>query len=173
MITENLNINECKDVRLEDENYKFHLRVAAVITKNDKYLIQQIDGYNYYVLPGGHVHLGENGINAIEREVKEEVGCETKEAKIFCLHENLFIKNGKKEHWIELYFKIIAKEELPHNNWNQNENDNGQEKSLKFKWVTKEELKEIDLKPKAIKELLIDNKINELTYLIDDETNLK
>lgn len=162
-----------EDVRIENENYKFHLRVAAVITNDERYLIEKIEGYDYYILPGGHVHLGENGIDAIKREVKEEVCCEMKEAKIFCFHENFFNRKGKKEHWAELYFKVITNEQLPSNDWAQKENDNGQEKILHFKWVTLDELKNIDLKPSVIKKLLINNKINEISYLIDEEVDLK
>lgn len=159
--------NMKKDVRIENESSNFHLRVAAVIMQDDKYLIQQIDGYDYYILPGGHVHLGEDFTQAIIREVKEEVGCEIKDAKIFCLHENFYPKKDKLEHWVETYFIVKPNEILSKENWDQIENDKGQEKLLHFKWFTQEELKLLDLRPNTIKNLLIDNKITELSYLVD------
>lgn len=53
------------------------------------------------------------------------------------------------------------------NDWDIEEDDNGEKKILHFKWVSREELKNLDLKPTRIKELLVDNKIKQFTHLID------
>ena len=158
-----------KDIRIKNDGYNFHFRVAAVIVQDDKFLIQQIDGYDYYILPGGHALLGESSLKALEREVREEVGCDIdlEKCKLFCLHENFYNKKEKLEHWIENYFTVKTKTPLPNNNWEIEENDNGKIKLLHFKWVSKNELKELDLKPTTIKKLLVDNKSNEFSYLID------
>ena len=160
--------NYQEDIRIENNNYNFHIRVVAVIRENNKYLIQQIDGYKYYVLPGGHTHLGESSIQAIKREIKEELECDIKETKLFCIHENFYPKNNKIEHWIEFYFKVKLKDKLNNKDWDITENDNGKIITSHFIWVTNEELKELDLKPSTIKELLINNKIDEFNYLIDE-----
>lgn len=158
-----------KDIRIKNDGYNFHFRVAAVIIQDNKFLIQQIDGYDYYILPGGHVLLGESSLKALEREVKEEVGCDIdiEQCKFFCFHENFYNKKEKLEHWIENYFTVKPKDLLPTNDWDVEENDKGEIKLLHFKWVTIDELKELDLKPTAIKKLLVDNKSNEFNYLID------
>lgn len=158
-----------KDIRIKNDGYNFHFRVAAVIVQDNKFLIQQIDGYDYYILPGGHVLLGESSLKALEREVKEEVGCDVhiEQCKFFCFHENFYNKKEKLEHWIENYFTVKPRNPLPTTDWDIEENDNGKIKLLHFKWVSIDELKELDLKPKAIKKLLIDNKSNEFNYLID------
>lgn len=158
-----------KDIRIKNDGYNFHFRVAAVIVQDNKILIQQIDGYDYYILPGGHVLLGESSLKALEREVKEEVGCDIDidKCKFFCFHENFYNKKEKLEHWIENYFIVKPKKLLPTNDWNIEENDNGKIKLLHFRWVNIDELKELDLKPTTIKKLLVDNKSNEFNYLID------
>lgn len=158
-----------KDIRIKNDGYNFHFRVAAVIVQDNKFLIQQIDGYDYYILPGGHVLLGESSLKALEREVKEEVGCDVdiEQCKFFCFHENFYNKKEKLEHWIENYFTVKPKKTLPTTDWDIEENDKGEIKLLHFKWVTIDELKELDLKPTAIKRLLVDNKSNEFNYLID------
>ena len=160
-----------KDIRIKNDGYNFHFRVAAVIMQNDKYLIQQIEGYDYYILPGGHVLLGESSLKALEREVKEEVKCDidVNQCKLFCLHENFYIKKGRLEHWVENYFTVKPKGTLPNEGWDVEENDNGEIKLLHFKWASKEELEKLDLKPTTIKKLLVDNKVNEFNYLIDGD----
>lgn len=158
-----------KDIRIKNDGYNFHFRVAAVIVQDNKFLIQQIDGYNYYILPGGHVLLGETSLQALAREVKEEIGCDIdiEKCKWFCFHENFYNKNEKLEHWIENYFTVKPKNPLTSNDWDIEEDDNGEKKILHFKWVSREELKNLDLKPTRIKELLVDNKIKQFTHLID------
>lgn len=158
-----------QDVRITNDEYNFHFRVAAVIIQDNKFLIQQIEGYNYYILPGGHVLLGESSLTALAREVKEEVGCDIdlENCKFFCFHENFYNKKGKLEHWIENYFIVKPSKRLPNNNWDIKENDNGELKLLHFKWVSIDELKDLDLKSTAIKKLLVENKANEFTHLID------
>ena len=160
-----------KDIRIKNDGYNFHFRIAAVIVQDNKFLIQQIDGYDYYILPGGHALLGESSLKALEREVKEEVGCDIdlEQCKFFCFHENFYNKKEKLEHWIENYFTVKPKELLPTKNWDVEENDKGEIKLLHFKWVSLDELKELDLKPTAIKKLLVDNKSNEFNYLIDGD----
>lgn len=54
------------------------------------------------------------------------------------------------------------KNPLPTNDWDIEENDNEEIKLLHFKWVSIDELKELDLKPTAIKKLLVDKKVMNL-----------
>ena len=75
-----------EDIRIKNDKFSFHYRVAGLIVQNGKFLIQKIDGYDYYILPGGHVKLGESSRDAIGREILEEVGCDIKSSKLFCVH---------------------------------------------------------------------------------------
>lgn len=159
------------DIRIKNDEYNFHFRVVAVIMQDDKFLIQQIDGYNYYILPGGHVKMGEDSIEAVEREVKEEIGCDInkEKTKLFCLHENFYDKKGKREHWLENYFIVIPKMKLPKLDWKVEDKDGNEVKVSNFKWITIGEMKNIDLRPKIIKDLLTNKKYYDFNYLIDKE----
>jgi 8-oxo-dGTP pyrophosphatase MutT (NUDIX family) len=55
-------------------------RVAiAIIIDNKIFLIHRIkDGHSYYILPGGGVEHGESPLNAVIREIKEELNIDVK-----------------------------------------------------------------------------------------------
>ena len=143
-----------EDVRIKNDKFSFHYRVAGLIEQNGKFLIQKIDGYDYYILPGGHVKLGESSTSAIRREVFEEVGCGIDSLKLVCLNEHFYKKDQRMEHWVENYFLI--------------EPDDGKIMKYNFYWLSIDEIKDIDLKPTVIKELIINNKYNEFNYLISE-----
>lgn len=158
-----------QDIKISTKDYRFHFRVIAVIEQNGKLLIQKINDKEYFVLPGGHVMQGETSLEALQREIKEEIGCDIdpKSCKFFCFHENLYNKNERLEHWLESYFIAKPQKPLPANDWNIEENDKGELKLLQFKWVTKDELKKLDLKPTSIKNLIVEGKTDKFTHIID------
>ena len=160
-----------KDIRIKNPGYNFHYRVAGIIMQDNKYLIQQIEGYDYYILPGGHVLLGESSRQAIKREIQEEVqnDIEFEKCNLFCFHENFYNKKEKIEHWVENYYLIQPKKRLNSNNWDIVEDDKGEKKLLHFIWVTKDELKKIDLKPTSIKKIIVEEQFDNISYLIDGE----
>ena len=62
---------------------------------------------------------------------------------------------------------IKPKQQLQMRDYERIENDKGEEKLLEFKWVTPEELKNIDLRPTNIRDMLI-NKVylKGLTHIV-------
>lgn len=68
---------------------------------------------------------------------------------------NFWTRNAKKCHGIEFYYIIKPKQQLQMQDYERIENDKGEEKLLEFKWVTAEELKNIDLRPINIRDMLI------------------
>ena len=47
------------DVKIKCDEGNFKMRVSGLIIKNGKLLTVDICENNFYCLPGGHVHLGE------------------------------------------------------------------------------------------------------------------
>ncbi len=163
------------DVKFKEKEYSFHYRVIGVIVKDDKYLVQNIGGKDYYVLPGGHVRVGETSEEALIREIKEEVGIDIvrEDFRLFCYHENIFERNGKIEHWIEQYYLVDSGEKLGKESWSFEENDIDGVKTLNYIFVNKEELEKIDLKPLSVKKLIISEEFSGISHIVSDNRNIK
>ena len=149
------------DVKFKEKEYSFHYRVVGVIVRDNNYLIQNIGGKDYYVLLGGHVRIGESSEDALIREVKEE------------LEIDILKRNGKIEHWIEQYYLVDSGEKLGKESWSFEENDIDGVKTLNYSFVSKEELKKIDLKPLKIKELIISEEFSGISHIVSDNRNIK
>lgn len=156
------------DLKIKTEKEEFHVRTCGVIKQEDKFLIMRVNETPYYHIPGGHIEIGEDLRETLIREIKEEIGCDVKEANLFAIQENFWSKNNRKCHGIEFYYIIKPEQILKSKNYEKIEIDKGEEKLLKFRWATSEELKNIDLRPSNIKDMLINKKyINGLIHIVN------
>ncbi len=143
------------DLKIKTDEEEFHGRTCGIIKQENKFLIMRVNQTSYFHIPGGHIEIGENSEQAIIREIKEEIGCDVQEANLFTIQENFWQRNNKKCHGIEFYYIIKPKCELEMKDYQRIEIDKGEEKLLDFKWVTLEELKNIDLRPSNIRDMLV------------------
>ena len=155
------------DLKIKTENEEFHGRTCGIIKQDDKFLIMRVNKTSYYHIPGGHIEIGEDSGQAIDREIKEEIGCDVQEKRLFAIQENFWIRDNKNCHGIEFYYIIEPKQKLELKDYERIENDKGKEQLLEFKWTTIEELKDIDLKPNNIRDMLINGEyLKGLTHIV-------
>ncbi|RLE67988.1 MAG: ADP-ribose pyrophosphatase [Thermoprotei archaeon] len=111
-------------------------------------LIKSHKWRNKYVIPGGHIELGEKIEEALKREVKEETGLDIYDIKFICFQEFIFDKAfWKRRHFIFLDFACKT------DSTEVKLNSEGQE----FVWVTLDEALKLDIEPytrKTIEEYL-------------------
>ena len=143
------------DLKIKTDEEEFHGRTCGIIKQDDKFLIMRVNQTSYFHIPGGHIEIGENSEQAIIREIKEEIGCDIQETNLFAIQENFWKKGNKICHGIEFYHVIKPKYELEMKDYEITENDKGEEKLLEFKWVTSDELKNIDLRPSNIRDMIV------------------
>lgn len=155
------------DLKIKTEKEEFHVRTCGIIKQENKFLIMRVNKTSYYHIPGGHVEVGEDSEQAVIREIKEEIGCDIQKLNLFAIQENFWIRDKRKCHGIEFYYIISPKEQLQMENHEKIEIDKGEEKLLEFKWATSEELKNIDLRPTNIRDMLINEEyIKGLAHIV-------
>ncbi len=79
---------------------------ALIFNKEGKiFLLESHKWKGKYVIPGGHIELGESIEQALKREIKEETGLEIYDIKFICVKEFIFDKAfWKRKHFIFLNF---------------------------------------------------------------------
>lgn len=106
------------------------------------------DGSRYYALPGGHVDPGENCVEALEREFREELGGEIKVGNLLFASEVVY--GQPQRHELVLFFSadlvVAPREEGGH--------VLSPEPRKEFQWLPLSQVREAPLRPDALKSYL-------------------
>lgn len=95
-----------KDWLFKSDEFICGLRVAAVLIKNNKILVQKEKNGSEYALPGGHVKIGETSEAGLVREIAEEIGLKVEYKRLLWSEECFWKWNGKRAHHIVFYYLI-------------------------------------------------------------------
>ena len=88
--------------------------VRAVLVVDGKFLLTSIsDGVRdpFFTFLGGHVALGETVMEAVRREVEEEIGLQVAPSRLLYIAENFFTRGKGKLHELGYYFLCHPVEE--------------------------------------------------------------
>ena len=145
------------DITIDVEDYKLNVRAAGVIIHNGKILVHKNINSNHYALVGGRVEIGEDSVHTVKREMKEELGKEVEITGYIATIENFFEMKGKKYHEIMFVHKVeFVKEEDKKIEYTL-KNVEGKE-YLQYEWLDLSKIEEYPLWPKAIQNILKENK---------------
>jgi 8-oxo-dGTP diphosphatase len=105
-------------------------------------------GKDYMFLPGGHITFGESAANALIREFNEEIGMKVDVSEFLGAMEHKYDENGNKHHEITLVFLLSGpaverRTRIP-----------SIEKQLEFQWHPITALTDVNLLPKAFRQLI-------------------
>lgn len=158
------------NIKFYDKDYKFKVRVSAAFIYNNKLFVDKY-GKDKYCLPGGTVNLGESSIDAVKRELKEEIGYDFEIDKLMGVIENFYTNfKNVKTHCIEFYYKVNIKNQSDIDNIDLDrvENDHGFILNHHYKWIDIDKIGEYSIVPKKINEILKNN-VENFHYIIDEK----
>ena len=75
------------DVAVFVDGIKFNFRVSALIENKGRYLLEKSIKTDFLNMPGGRVHAGESTLDAIKRELEEELKLENVAPKLIKISE--------------------------------------------------------------------------------------
>ncbi|HCB35576.1 MAG: hypothetical protein A2W52_03025 [Candidatus Taylorbacteria bacterium RIFCSPHIGHO2_02_49_25] len=83
---------------------------AMLIVRNGEKLLfsrgfDEVKNQGFLRPLGGHVEFGEKGEDTIRREMREELGCDTRNLRFSETLENIFTYRGKRNHEIILVYE--------------------------------------------------------------------
>ena len=81
----------------------------GVCVVDGKVLLCKPKGGSYAYLPGGHIEFGETGRQALEREIREEMGLESSAGDFLGVVESQFEQHGKPHAEINLIYRLTLK----------------------------------------------------------------
>jgi 8-oxo-dGTP diphosphatase len=133
-----------------------HVQTRAVLIKEEHILLCKTTGLDpdFYFLPGGHIEPGESAVNALRRELKEEVGFDFEIGRFLGCLEYSFdpgVMKHAKCHTHEYNFIFEASSSRltsPHTPLKQVENH------IEILWHPLPDLNRIDLRPELLKVLI-------------------
>ena len=145
------------DITIDVDEYKLNVRAAGLMIHNGKILVHRNVNSDHYALIGGRVEIGENSADTVQREIKEELGKDIEITGYISTIENFFEMEGSKYHEIMFVHKIEFTNEEDKKIEYTMKNIEGKD-YLQYEWIDLDKIDEYPLLPKAIKDVLKENK---------------
>ena len=150
-----------KDIKYKNNDFQFTARASALIFNNeeDKILLFNVEGRNFYILVGGKIQELEESKDAIKREIKEELGWENFDCSFLGISEEFVNDKGCNNHQLNLIYKIIYKDKIIEKEFKGLDGD-----WSNFKWINISDIHKYDIYPKDIKQIINEpNKVYHFT----------
>ena len=143
------------DILFKNDEHVFSYRVAGLLVREDKILLQR-DIWKNHAVPGGHVSFMETTEETLKREFLEEINAVIGVDRLVAVQENFFMWGEKPCHQLHFYYQIHLEEE---NIQLEGEfpvcDELGDLRvDLDFVWIPLEELDKISVYPREIRKLL-------------------
>ena len=146
-----------RDIFFKTEDFSFSYRLAGILIKNGKVLLQRALDDAGFAFPGGHAVFPETNEETLKREFKEEIAADVIVKELKWVGEIFFSFQGKPCHQICLFYLLDLKDEsqIPlEGSFFASESFEGRTFDLEFCWIPVTELESIMLYPPTAKDLL-------------------
>lgn len=151
------------DITYKRDNYQFILRTSIVIFNKDmsKILLFQVNDKNFYMLIGGKINELETSIEAIKREIKEEVNLDVNNIEFVCLSEEFINAKGYFNHQINIIYKGIYNDEIKYEKFIGLEGD-----WCHYEWIDIDNIDSYEIYPSIVKDIV--KNPNKKYHKVDD-----
>lgn len=144
-----------KDLSVMVGETTFNFRVAGLIEFENKILLHKPNDWDFWNIPGGRVKTGEATIEALKREMKEELDLDIIDMKLVRVAENFFTWNNRNTQ--ELLFVYKVKLDANYEIVNKQDFCSLDNLNMKYHWFEKNQIKDIKCLPKLIYNLAINS----------------
>ncbi len=145
------------DIFFKTANHVFSYRVAGILIRDGKVLLQKPVDDVGYAFPGGHVEFGETNEDTLVREFREEISADIRVDGLRWVGELFFPWADKVCHQICLYYDISLKDEtqIPFDrSFFATDEHDSRVFDLEFSWVSIGEIGDVEVYPANARELL-------------------
>ncbi len=144
-----------EDIMYKLNDCAFNARTVGLLRRDNKLLMAQMQGDDFWTLPGGKIRHSESSKDAVVREFEEEIGGKFETKRLITIIENFFEFEGEKWHQFIFVYELNDIEKVPFFQG---------EKKIKdadgvYRWFNIDDLQDEKVKPNVLKNLL--NKIPE------------
>lgn len=132
------------------EEHRIETISRGVCIKGGRVLVCKGRKAGNLYFPGGHIEFGETGRRALEREMLEECGLESKAGAFLGVAEHLFVQEGEDHAEINLVYALdvpAADPETP---------PSACEGWIAFEWIPAAQLADSAVEPAALRRVVLD-----------------
>lgn len=83
---------------------RFYYRAAGIFLHEGHVLLCTVEGLDFWFIPGGRCEAMETSVDAVVREVREELDVEARAERLVWVVENFFTHAGQSAHELGLYY---------------------------------------------------------------------
>ena len=98
-------------VFFEKNDSRFNFCVRGIATNQERVLLFNVIGWNWWGLPGGRVEMLEHSDEALKREMREELATDVKVGRLVWVVENFFKPEDQHYHEIGMYYRMKLPED--------------------------------------------------------------
>jgi 8-oxo-dGTP pyrophosphatase MutT (NUDIX family) len=153
------------------DNFRFNARTSAIIYNKylSKVLLFNVEGRDFYMLPGGRIEELEESIDTIKREIKEETGWDNITYSFLALSEEFANDKAFNNHQINIIYKGIYNDEINNIKFKGLEGD-----WINFEWVDIKNINQYKIYPEGINAIIdgTSNSNHLITNLIKEDNTI-
>ena len=133
-----------------DGETTFMYRVGGIALHGDRILVERNVRHGYCFVPGGRVEYTESAVEALARELREELGEEVEIGRLVLVTDNFFWEDNQPIQEVALYFLLTfpSSSKVP----GRGGAFEGAEPGSVFQWIRVDEVEEANLFPPFLRE---------------------